>query len=116
MKTVRIGRAAFIDKVTANRDAHRELFEAAFDGYRKFLVDELTKRLDEALAGKKVDRYIRLEEPEDHTADYDRLLMMAEMSVDDVLEMTQQEFGWYLLDQWAWKDQFIQTAGTYTVS
>ena len=115
MKSVKVDRALFIEKVEANRNAHRSLYEEAMKGYQKFLVAELQDRVEEAMAGKKVDRYIRIEEPEDHTADYDRILAMAEMSMEDVLEISQQEFGWYILDQWAWKDQFIATSSTYTI-
>lgn len=114
MNKVRINKVAFIEKVTANKDQHRAIFEKAQEGYRAFLVKELEQRLDEANRGVKVDRYIRCDEPEDHTEDYEQALLMAELSVDDVLEITQQEFAWYIMDRWTWKQQWVATASTYT--
>src|SRR5256885_13791225 len=103
-----------MDRVEANRDKHRATFLKAQEGYRAFLIKELEQRLEEAQRGLKVDRYIHLEEPEDHTDDYDQILEMARMSVDDTLEITQQEFAWYVLDRWSWKQQWVTTTGTYT--
>lgn len=115
MKTVTVSKAEFIERVRANRDKHRSTFDKAQDGYRTFLIKELEQRLDEAQRGLKVDRFIRLEEPEDHTDDYDQILEMAAMSVDDTIEVSQQEFAWYVLDRWSWKQQWVATNSTYTV-
>lgn len=114
MRTVKIGKAALLDKLRENREQHREVFLKAQDGYKQFLIKELEQRLDEAQKGMKVDRFIRLEEPEDHTSDYDRVIMMAEMSVDDEIELTEQDFSQFVMDQWSWKQAFAATAGTYT--
>jgi hypothetical protein len=115
MKKVRIDKLAFIARVKENRDKHRANFEAAQEGYKKFMITELEKRLEEAQRGLKVDRYIRLEEPEDHTEDYDQILEMAEMSVDETIEIDQTEFAWYVMDRWAWKQQWVATNSAYTV-
>lgn len=114
MKTVTVSKAEFIDKVAANREKHRAVFESAQEGYREFLVSELDKRLDEAKRGLPVSRYIIADEPEDHTDDYDTVLEMARMSVDDIIEVTQQEFAWYVLDKWTWKQQWAGSVSTYT--
>lgn len=114
MRTVKIGRAALLDKLRENREQHREVFLKAQEGYKQFLIKELEQRLDEAQRGLKIDRVIRLDEPTDHTGDYDRVIMMAEMSVDDEITLTDVDFGQYVMDDWAWKQAFAATAGTYT--
>jgi hypothetical protein len=115
MKTVTVTKAEFIERVSANREKHRAVFESAQEGFRTFLIKEFEQRLDDARKGLKVDRFIRVEEPEDHTDDYDTVLEMARMSVDEILEVTQQEFAWYVLDKWTWKQQWAATASAYTV-
>lgn len=114
MKTVTVKRDEFVERVTANKEKHRGNFELAQAGYREFLISELDRRLDEAKRGLKIDHYIRLVEPEDHTDDYETVLEMATMSVDDTIELSQQEFAWYVLDKWQWKQAWVDNANTYT--
>jgi hypothetical protein len=114
MQTVKIPRAALLDKLRANRDQHRDVFLEALEGYRTYLVKELERRLDEVKNGMKVDHLIRIDEPQDHTKDYDRVIQMAEMSVDDIIELNARDFAQFVMDEWGWKQEFIATAGTYT--
>ena len=113
MRTVRIDRDEFVATVTKNRGVHRATFEQALDGYRARLITELEGRVRDLRRGRKVDVHIGLPEPEDHTEDYDRILTMAAMSVEDVLELTQDDFAMYVMDQWHWKNAFTQTACRY---
>ena len=45
------------------------------------------------MRGCAIDQYMRLPEPEDHTDDYERILRMAQMSVDDVIELSADDFA-----------------------
>lgn len=114
MRTVTIQKSAFVEKVTSNRADHRATFEAAIDGYRRRMVQELEDRIDDLKAGRQIDRIIRFEEPEDHTRDYDQALLMAEMSVDETLELTNAEFTQYIMDDWGWKQNFMANSSQYT--
>ena len=114
MRTVRINRDEFVAKVQKNRDAHRSVFEHALEGYRERWIEELERRLQDVRRGRAIDQYFRLPEPENHTGDYDRVLTMARMSVDEVVELSEDEFAMYVMDQWAWKNDFARTATMYT--
>jgi hypothetical protein len=54
--------------------------------------------------------------PEDHTEDYDRVLTMARMSVDEVGELSEDEFAMYVMDQWSCKNAFTRITARYTRS
>lgn len=114
MNTVTVRKSELLAKLRENREQHREVFLKAQDGYKLYMIKELEQRLDEARRGVQIDHYIRLEIPQDHTEDYDRVIMMAEMSVDDVIELNSRDFAQYVMDQWGWKQEFTATAGTYT--
>jgi hypothetical protein len=114
METVRVTRDDFISKVENNKAGHRATFESALDGYRDRAIHELERRVRHVREGRAFDLSFRLPEPEDHTADYDRVLEMARMSVDDVVELTESEFAQYVLDQWHWKANFAATTRAYT--
>jgi hypothetical protein len=102
MNTVKVKREDLLAKERANRDAHRELFLKAQEGYRKLVIEELDKMLAEAKAGRRISRSINLAEPVDHTSDYDRVIMMLEMSVDDTIILAANEFDQYVRDYWTW--------------
>jgi hypothetical protein len=113
VRTVKIRRDAFVEKVAVNRAEHRAVFEKALDGYQRRLVRELDSRIADVKAGRRIEHYIRLPEPADHTDDYDRILAMAEMSVDEVVELDADDFARFVMDQWSWKHDFTDTTTFY---
>ena len=113
MRTVTVDRDIFIEEVATNRENHRAVFEEALGGYQTRLTRELERRLHDLRKGRRIDHYIRLPEPEDHTDDYDRVLKMAAMSVRDTIELTEEEFGQYVMDQWHWKQAFTDSTELY---
>ena len=113
MKTVSVNRHELISELTVNRDQHRGVFEEALAGYRARLTVELERRIRDVSKGRRIDHHIRLPEPEDHTADYDRIIKMAEMSVRDTIELSDNEFAQYVMDQWHWKQGFTDSTAVY---
>lgn len=113
MRTVTVTTQDFLTRVRANRDNHRDVFEQALEGYRNRLTAELEKRVRDLGRGRTIDQYIGLPEPEDHTDDYDRIITMAEMSVNDTVELKEEEFAMYVMDQWRWKQSFTDTTDRY---
>lgn len=98
-------------EVKANRDDHRELFEEALEGFREKAIANLEARIQEIRDGGQISLYLDLQQPEDHTDDYDRVLEMLEFEVEETVTLTEQEFAQYVQDNWGWKNAF---AATYT--
>jgi hypothetical protein len=115
MNSVTVRRDELTKKIQTNRDAHRELFLKAQEGYRKLVIEELDRILADAKAGRQISRSINLAEPVDHTADYDRILAMLKMSVDDTISLSAQEFNQYVLDNWEWSRLASYTNQSYAV-
>ena len=111
MREVTVRKDEFITRVSANRDNHRAVFERALDGYRRRIIAELERRVDDVRRGVSIDQRIGLPEPEDHTDDYDRVLTMAQMSVDDTITLSSSDFAMYVMDQWDWRQSFATTHG-----
>lgn len=116
MKTVKIDKKKLIDKLNENRKNHRELFDKAFEGYRQECIRLLSENLDSLKAGKKVIVKFYELAPEDHTTDYDTVLNMLNMSVDDNIELTYQEFQQYVEDNWNWRAQWSASNTKYIKS
>ena len=113
MSNVTCKKAEILAALRKNRDAHRDIFLAAQNGYRKEVIAELEKSLKDAREGRNVQTTIELEAPEDHTKAYDRIIRMLEMSVKDEIEVSELQFQQYVLDDWTWKFHFASNSARY---
>ena len=113
MQTIKVRKEKLLIKLKENRKNHRELFLKAQEGYRQLVVEHLEKMLQDARDNKKVQTYVNLVAPVDQTKDYDRAIAMLEMSVDEEINVTQNEFTCYVLDDWQWKEQFVSSNSAY---
>lgn len=113
MKTVKVKRDELLEQIRKNRTAHRAVFEKALEGYRKAVIKRLTEMLEDAKGGKRVEQVTLLMQPTNQTAEYDQVIKMLEMSVQDEIELTSQDFGCYVMDRWAWKSQFALSSSGY---
>ena len=115
MKQVTVSKPALMETVTRNRLAHTELYEQAMQGYWETLAAELRDLL--IGAQDHDDEYVyhvRSHPPESHAEDYDRVIGMLSMSVDDTITLTAEEFAQYVMDQWHWKQDFVRMSSAYT--
>jgi len=102
--------------VTANRETHREAFEAALSGYRIDATKTLEKMLERLDKGKMVPIRLGMPLPEDHTRDYDRVIRWLEIEVESEIELTEAEFAQYVMDDWAWKRDWSASNTDYLVT
>lgn len=116
MREVKIKRDELKQIVAKNRAEHRDIFLKAQEKYREEVIKELDAMLAEARAGRKVRRHIQLIEPTDYTAEYDRLLRMLELSTDDTVSLTEQEFTCYVMDEWGWSRAWAVSNSRYVSS
>jgi len=116
MRMVRIKTAELLKIVKENREQHRATFEEALEGYRKEAIVQLELMLEEARRGKRIRRSVTLIEPMDQTKDYDRVIRMLELTVDEEVDLTASEFAQYVQDDWVWKEQFAGSTMSYLAS
>src|SRR5271157_465731 len=96
MHSVTVKRIELLEKIKVNRDGHRDLFLKAQEGYRLDVIAELEQHLKDARNRKKISRSLTLPEPQDHTEDYDSVIAMLEMSVDQNIELDAGSFQQYV--------------------
>ena len=116
MRTVTVNKAKLIETVKENREAHRDIFLEAQKGYRKQAIELLDESLRCARNGKKFKMMFSLPAPVDQTEEYDKALKMLEWSVDDNIELGEQAFRQYVLDDWSWSMAFSTTNSRYTAT
>jgi len=54
--------------------------------------------------------------PEDHSRDYERAIRMMEASIYDTVHLTFDQFDSYVLNNWEWKKNFIESNSLYVDS
>lgn len=123
MREVKLKRDDLLTKLKENREKHVAEYRVALAGYRAQAItavhrtcDNLMAKLNQLQLGDAVPLppiTFDLELPENHERDYDQVITMVAMSVDDVLTLRSDEFACYVMDRWDWKDRFRITSTKY---
>lgn len=118
MNEVRVNKNELIEILTKNRAEHRDLFLEAQKKYRLIMVRMLDEELMMARNEQpfNVVNLVRVQAPQDHTADYDRALLMLRMSVDDAIVIDRREFTNFVQDRWGWSKGWADTVKGYVGS
>jgi hypothetical protein len=110
---VKVRKEELLQALRENRAAHRDIFERAVDGYRTAALAKLEERIQQVRDGKLMPVIIQMPVPEDHTRDYDRAIRMVEMEVENTIELDEAEFAHLVMDDWAWKQQWLSSTAAY---
>ena len=108
-----------IKKLKANREKHSENFEAALVVYHKKVIEVLDEALEAARTGKEYKTYFNLVKPENMLDEYDEVIGMLEMSLgttSSTIELTQDQYRNYVLDNWSWSKLFAVNTLSYVGS
>lgn len=118
MKQVRVKKEELLSILKKNKAEHREIFLKAQEKFREVAIKELDRMLKAARDSQPfvLERVARLVQPKDFTAEYDRAIKMLEMSVDDNVEITAQEFQNFVQDIWHWSRDWALSNSGYVKS
>ncbi len=114
MDKVTVRKTDLLAALRENREAHRDIFNEACEGYQAEAIRLLEEHLQRIRQGKREQVYVVLPVPADHTKDYDRVIRMVEMSVDDEIDLEANDFASYVMDDWRWKREFLTSNATYS--
>lgn len=112
--SVVLGREELLAIVEENRAAHQSIFDEAVDGYRKEAVKQLENHIENIKSGKMIQIAVHLPSPVNHLKDYERVLRMLSMHKEETIELSETSFGMYVMDDWAWKRQFLTSNSGYS--
>ena len=120
--------AELLDILKKNRDEHMATYEEAVKEYTKKLSarldeigDALKLRANALLAStdplntdfRQIDT-ISLPVPEQHKADFDKVIRMMELNIEPTITLEEFEFNQYVMNEWAWQRQFLASTASYT--
>lgn len=116
MEPITVSKGDLLAKMRENRATHREVFQAALEGYRRYAQLVLKEHLEALGAGKTPEIRITVSRPSDHTRDYDRVIEMLEMHKGDEFVLNETDFSQYVRDDWSWKRQWATSNSSYAVA
>lgn len=116
MENIKVQKQQLLVTLRVNREKHRAIFMEALDGYKAAVIKALESSLEKAKNGQRILLHFQLQEPADQTKDYDRVIRMLEMSVDDLIELDEHSFTQYVMDDWNWKRQFLTSNSAYSAT
>lgn len=116
-RTVTVYREKLLEVILKNREEHQQVFTEALGGFHEELVDTLAEMLEEAKdakPGDEVETEVGLTKPTHHLNDYDRVIAMLQLSVDEKVKLTQREFAQYVMDDWTWQEHWLVSNSTWS--
>ena len=113
MRQVTVRKAELLRIVTANRDKHRSTYEQAFEKFKDAMRKKLELHLSDLGRGRIPPITLKIEVPEDHTDDYDQVLGMLTLEVNDNVTLSWEEYRNYVDDEWDWSRRWAANTSSY---
>jgi GTP:adenosylcobinamide-phosphate guanylyltransferase len=114
-RTVKVNKQELLGVLRNNRKTHIENYVEAFNAFRESYLEKLETLINEVSEGKSEPiLQIKMAIPDSYEEDYNQIIKMLEMSVDDTIEVTAEEFNAYVNDKWQWKSIMQHAYSTYT--
>ena len=113
MRKVTVKQDELLKILQENRSVHKADYEDAYKGYLETCAETLEKMLAEINAGDRETVQWTEYPPQNQVKDYDRVIRMLELSVDDEIELSAEEFSNFVQDDWQWKDSWAVSNSHY---
>lgn len=116
MKSVKLKKKELLKIVRENREKHIGQYAESVEDYKTAAVKLAKEHVELAKTGElnKIAKIKAMPSaPASYEKEYDRAIRMLELSVDDVIELEEDVFNQLVLDEWAWKHQFVASASLY---
>lgn len=116
MHDVKVNKEETLKVVIENMEKHVSDFTKSLINYKKYAEDAYKEALEILKTDGEVIRNFELDKPVSHLGDYNRVIKMLEMSVEQEISLTSHEFEQYIMDKWNWKDSFRLSNAKYATA
>ena len=109
-----IDKAKLLEILRANKAKHVEVFEEAVKGWKRHVLEVLNEKEKLIRSGRLPKTLaLSLPAPENRARDYDRVIGMLELHQGDTFTLPEQEYSWYVDDNWDWKRRWTVSNSGY---
>jgi hypothetical protein len=114
MRSINIEKEKLLTILKANKEEHVKTFDEAITGYKAIVIAALEESLALARSDKIYRTSIDIDKPRSHENDYNSIIRMLEMSADEIIQLDEREFHYYVEDQWGWQKDFLMSGAMYS--
>ena len=112
-QTVTVSRESLIEALHDNLSLHKAEYQEAMSDYRAKVIADLKAALARAEAGDFEKVNVHVSQPESHEQEFQDVIGMLEMSVDETITLDSDAFKAYFRNEWPRKRQFELIAASY---
>lgn len=114
MRDITVKKDKVLEILRKNRAAHKGIFDEAVEGYKREALARLEQEIARIQRGSLAAVYVQVPTPVNHTNDYDRAIGMVEMHEGDDVQLSEDDYSQYVMDDWAWKHDFLSRNSGYS--
>lgn len=115
MNGVKIKRDELLGVLRTNLSKHKEDVKEALElrrvEMRAFFDNEIQKLDNNSAYQPKQTHSFPI--PEDMSSEYEKVIRMVEMTEDEVIPLSEDQFDKLVMDNWSWKDNLVATSALY---
>lgn len=113
LKMIRVEKKELLETIQSNMEKHVSDYEETERGFKKHYKSTLAEMINRFDETGKIETFLTFDQPQSHEEDYQSIIDMLQMSVDDEVEITYEQFQRYVRDNWEWKKDFIALSAQY---
>ncbi len=116
MHAVKVNRKELLKIVTENKEKHIRDFNESVEDYKAAALKLAEANLELVKTGD-LEQIAKTKpmpgKPVSYENNYTRAIRMLELSVEKEIDVEEDVFNQLVLDEWAWKNQFIASGALY---
>jgi hypothetical protein len=113
MEKITIVKEKLLPLLKENKAKHDQIYDAAVSGYWVKAEEILNEKLAKIKIQEKIEPYLGLTYPENYADDYNKVISMVELTSQDLIELSHQEFDQYVRNIWGWRSSFLSCNSVY---
>jgi bifunctional ADP-heptose synthase (sugar kinase/adenylyltransferase) len=114
MNEIVVDKLRLIEIMRQNRENHAKIVQEAQAGFRARVISRLDEMLAMAQQGKKIDINVGLQMPVDMTGEYDTVIGMLELDINETVALDQYQYKNWVQDDWDWSRQALASNALYS--
>ncbi len=111
---IKMNKGVLLGILKENMQKHEEEYEKAKQAYCAEMILEMQNKIAAYEKGEIVSLGVDLPTPKEYLENYNRVISMLSHDVHNEVELDEQQYANYVLDDWAWKLDFMHTNAFYS--
>lgn len=102
--------------IRQNKEDHKKIYEDGMVGYKQELKEILEKKMALLEKGEYASPHIRISPPSIHIEEYNSVIKMLELSVDEEVTLDSRQFRELIMDKWNWQRDFLKSNAKFSMT